>query len=159
MTDRKLPPVAVFTPSKVPSQGVSNIAHFIHKVVNSATFKPPWTGVKRKLTFYDLKCEFYRYCAPSNGNCRHKQLKRRGDAKSEHFFPRPPAAAVISQHLCLTALQSHSINYFNGSKIFVWCKKLDGKFILIETKVLHCCRTFIPRKCILNFQTSKYLLR
>ena len=49
--------------------------------MNRATFKPPWTGVKRKLTFYDLKCEFYRYCAPSNGNYRHKQLKRR-DAKN-----------------------------------------------------------------------------
>ena len=99
LTDRKLPPVAVFTPSTVPRQGVSNIAHFIHKVVNSATFKPPWTGVKRKLTFYDLKCEFYRYCAPSNGNYRHKQLKRRGETrKSRPQSSFPALAAVIRPH-------------------------------------------------------------
>ena len=140
MTDRKLPPVAVFTPSKVPSQGVSNIAHFIHKVVNRATFKPPWTGVKRKLTFYDLKCEFYRYCAPSNGNYCHKQLKRRETRKSEHFSPDPifcggtalPLISLVSQ----TALKSHSINYFNGSKIFVSGKRYLENSISLKQK---CC--------------------
>lgn len=119
LTDRKLPPVAVFTPSKVPSQGVSNIAHFIHKVVNSATFKPPWTGVKRKLTFYDLKCEFYRYCAPSNGNYRHKQLKPR-DAKIPDFSPDPApiflggsdhdliSLYIVTSLVSVTALQQSS---------------------------------------------------
>ena len=63
LTDEKVSTVAVFTPSKFPREGVSKIEHFIHKVVNRATFKPPWTGVKRKLTFYDLKCEFYRCSA------------------------------------------------------------------------------------------------
>ena len=139
MTDRKLPPVAVFTPSKVPSQGVSNMAHFIHKVVNRATFKPPWTGVKRKLTFYDLKCEFYRYCAPSNGNYCHKQLKRR-DAKIRTFLPDPifcggtalPLTSLVSQ----AALKSHSINYFNGSKIFVSGKRYLENSISLKQK---CC--------------------
>ena len=99
LTDEKVSTVAVFTPSKFPSEGVSNIEHFIHKVVNRATFKPPWTGVKRKLTFYDLKCEFYRYCAPSNGNYRHKQLKRRGETrKSRPQSSFPALAAVIRPH-------------------------------------------------------------
>ena len=110
--------------------------------MNSATFKPPWTGVKRKLTFYDLKCEFYRYCAPSNGNYRHKQLKRRGETrKSRPRSPFPAVAALIADQatslvISLTALRSHSINYFNGSKIFVSVERyLENSFSLKQK----CC--------------------
>ena len=59
----KFPQVAVDLDCK--EQDVLNILNFIHKTCKWPHLKTPLTSVKRKLTFYDLKCEFYRYSANS----------------------------------------------------------------------------------------------
>ena len=54
-----LPQVALSTHNKF-CKGGGKFAKFIHKSEQFGGFEPPLTGVKRELTFYDLKCEFYR---------------------------------------------------------------------------------------------------
>ena len=71
----KFPQVAVDLDCK--EQDVLNIWNFIHKTCKCPHLKTPLTSVKRKLTFYDLKCEFYRCCgggvvSSSAVLCRHK---------------------------------------------------------------------------------------
>ena len=66
----KFPQVAVDLDCK--EQDVLNILNFIHKTCKWPHLKTPLTSVKRKLTFYDLKCEFYRCCGGGVVLCRHK---------------------------------------------------------------------------------------
>ena len=54
-----IPQVAISTHNKF-CKGDEKCAKFIHKSEQMVEFEPPLTGVKRELTFYDLKCEFYR---------------------------------------------------------------------------------------------------
>ena len=71
-------PISVPAVSRSTTQGGAKIVKFIHSVPGPAVFGSPLTGVKRKLTFYDLKCEFYRCCAVGNGKVVHKQWERVG---------------------------------------------------------------------------------